>query len=455
MNFAPTLITRFERGDMTLKFVLAAFLIYWTLMLPVLFGHNLASTAPSRALTLPVLATMYWLASSRTRQLARALAVLGQLQSPHSLRRALVREKLVWIALAWAFLAGGLTLQLALPQAHMPALAGAALVSAAACLGMLRGLARSRLLSIPFAQLLDAAPYLAVIALIVLDYNSLFELVASLPLIVLALCALTFPYLALRLARRWERALPVYRWTERTPSHGIVAWLASQARRSTVLGQYEARTERDLPFPYASRVAMLSVPFLMLTGQPIWEGGELSLFRCLMLSFVVMMSTNALIVRDLHWRVFLMPAGLRRGRIGSHIVASTLAYQYCVMLLLAAAYAAIAHFGVGVAWDRIGQQLLRASTLPLELLLATSAAVVLRALPKLPGIAVALLCFAAGMAFVRQILHWTQLPATLSVPLPVFVLAMLGVSALLVGLANRVWTTNRLFAAARRMPGDF
>lgn len=381
--------------------------------------------------------------------MARALAVLGQIQAPHALRRALVREKLRQVTLAWAFLAGGLTLQLALPQAHVPALAGAALVSAAACLGMLRSLSRARLLPIPFAQLLDAAPFLICAALILLDLNRLLERVGSLPMTVLALCALAFPCLALRLARRWGHSLPLYRWAERAPSRGLAAWVSMQARRYTMLTSHQ---DRDAPFPAASKASILAMPFLVMAGRPLWEAGTINLFQCLMLTVVVASSSGALIVRDLHWRSLLMPAGLRRGSIGWHIVASTLTLQYGVMLLLAAVYGIGAHFGAGVSWDRIGQDLLRASTLPLELLLVTSAAVVVSAAPKLSWAGASLLLFALGAGFAALIWKSMNFPVTLTVPLPVFVLTLLGASALLVGLANRIWTINRLFATARRRP---
>ena len=453
MNLTPSWISKLERGDSVQNMLLAAFLVYWLCLLPALFGHAAAASAGSRVLTLPALAAMYWIASVRSAQLARALAVLGQLQAPHALLRSLVREKLMQLTLAWAFLATGLTLELALPASQVPALSGAALVSLAACLGVLRSLSSARLLAIPLRTLLDAAPYLAGVALVLLGANMLLDGFGRLPLPLLSLCALTFPYLALRLAKRWQHALPRYRWTEQRPTHGIVAWIKLQARRSTVLTWGNRLYGRDgmivATSPSFMKMSPLAFPFFMLSRRPLWEDGRVGLFGSMMLVMVGLTITGGLIARDLHWRSLLMPGGLRRGRIASDILVSTLACQYAVSLVLAAAYAVCAHVLLSMSWDTIGHQLLRASTLPLEILFATSLALLVRTAPAFPWFFGAAFVLVLSVPFIAIKRHYWSIGDHLAVSLPVFVLVMLAASALMVALANRLWTSSILFKAAR------
>ncbi len=453
MNLAPTLISKLERGDSAHKLLLAAFLIYWICLLPTLFGHGSASTAASRMLTLPALAAMYWIASANAAQLARAFAVLGQMQAPHALMRALVREKLTNLLLAWAFLATGLTLQLALPASQVSACSGAALVSIAACLGTLRSLSQARLLALPLPKLLAAAPYLACLALILLDQNALLDRVGRMPLPILALGALTFPYLAWRLAQRWQHALPVYRWSAPKPQHSIIAWIAMQARRNTLLTWGSPWRQPDDASPISARTGQYAIviyPLFIMAGRPMWAEGRVAFFAPLVLLFVSLVTASGLVARDVHWRSFLIPGGLQRGRIASHILVSTLAVQYSFALAIAAVYGVFMNFLYGMTWETIGPQLLHAATLPLELLFAGCLALVLRTMPVNLWIGAPVGVLMLSFVFFALAKHSWSLQSYVTISLPVFVLTMLVASAALLVLANRRWTNNRLFQAARR-----
>jgi hypothetical protein len=446
MNLTSHPMARLERNDAALKLALAALAVYWICMLAVLPGSRETGMAAARLLTFPAMALMFWIACTKTTQLIRALTVLGQLLAPHRLRRQLVWEKLWFITLSWAFLATGATLQLALPQSQASALSGAALVSLAACLGMLRSLPAARRLPVPVPQLLEATPYLA--ALILLDFNALLTQFGNLPVLALALAALTFPCLAWWLERHWRAALPAFRWSALAPSQGITGWIAMQARRRTILtwrsGQPFQDGHASHIAPLAMRIAVLALPFII--SRPVWGNGEISLHGAATLSVMAMFIAGALVVRDLHWRSFLMPGGMRPRRVASHILASTMAVQFGIVLILTLVLVSLGPLSL----EAIIHRLMRSSILLTELLFATSLAMVLRA--ALPS--VRMWATVAGAAVILLLYPMAHLPNSVAASLPVYLLALLGASMLLLVLANRLWSAEKLFVEAGRIaPG--
>ena len=447
----PDPLLKHLRHSTLLKMVLASFLVYWICMLPSLFGSGTSSQASVRVFLLPAMATMYWVATSMTGEMGRMLDVFGQLLAPHPFRRRLLAEKLWVIIIAWAFLATGVALQLAMPESHAAVLSGPALISLIACLAMLRALSGTGLVAVPLADVLSALPVVLCVAVLGLDMHRLLDWFGALPFAVHAACTLTFPLLALALHRRWGSALPEYRWRERKPAAG--RWLAVQARRITILtwkkpliGEPEKSSGLWLVL---NQVIIVSLPLIFMVNRPVWENGSLNTDRLLMSLMMVVMVAGALVVHDLHWRSLLRPGGLKRGRIASWIWAATVIVQLCVFTVYAIALAAVARLGLGTPPEVILALVARNWTMLLELPFITAFAVLVRASP-LAGKWTVIVFAGLLMAVMMMMLSLSPKQTMLHVPLAWYAGASICLSAALVMLANRVWTIKRLFNEVAR-----
>lgn len=460
MNWLPDPVLKHLRYHLQLKMVLATFLIYWICMLPVLFGNGTASPAAVRLFVLPAMVTMYWLATSMIDEMAQGVAVFGQLQAPHAFRRRLLTEKLKAVMLGWAFLAGGVSLELALPGSHAAALSGAALISLIACVGVARAMSRAGLYRSPFEGLLAATPVLLCVAVLGLDLPRLLDWFGALPFALHALCALSFPLLALSLWRRWGAELPLFRWHEKQNLHG--SWLGLQARRFTILtwkrpiiGAPENPSERSRMLLQA---VTLSCPFIFLSGNPVWLDGNLNLPRLLTTFSTIIVVAGALLVRDVHWRSLLQPGGLRRRRIAFSIWSTTVAMQLCVFAGSSMALGALAHAVLGMPVAEVIGHITDHWPLLFELPLVTAAGVLLRAstLTGRPVVTVfaALVLATLFLATISAVIALPHKHTSLPMSLAWFAGASMGVTALLVALASRMWTTQRLFAAAAQTRAD-
>jgi hypothetical protein len=454
MTAAPAPLFGALRRDPALKIVLAVFLVYWICMLPALVGSASASKAAARALTLPAMFAMAWIAGTKIRELLRSLAVLGQLQAPHRLRLLQIGEHLRVVGLTWAFLAFGACLQLALPASGAAAISGAALVSLAGLVGLARALASSGVLP-PVARDLGNAIAIALVgALIAFDQNRLLDWFGGLPSALLMLVALLFPAALALLAARWKAALPHYRWCPPSPANKFAEWLQAQNRRTTIL-TWRKTWDGDKEHRFFSvnsilaRLLIQSVPVFFLLGSPLWAKGQLHPVGSVQLLLVAGIIASSLVVRDMHWRSLLRPGGLHRGRIATHIWISTVTIQMLICAVLALVYLAFDGTGFDATLSILGLKLAAVASLPVELCIATSMAVLLRATPHdepWTGIIYVLMLVLLG----GPIFAIGKLGFEIDVPLWAYIAGSAFTCFALIALANRVWTTRRLFAEAAK-----
>jgi hypothetical protein len=175
--------------------------------------------------------------------------------------------------------------------------------------------------------------------------------------------------------------------------------------------------------------------------------------RLLGLYVVCLITASTLLVRDLHWRSLLLPGGMRRKRLGTHIFASTMGLQLMALPLVALIYFA-ATVALGTPARDALQHIAGTAVLPFEFALTTALAVVLRATDKpliaivgigpfVIGIAYTLLARGvAGSPFMLTDLQWTIGP--------VYVLVLVTCTVLLLWVANRMWTVEKLLRKMRR-----
>lgn len=277
---------------------------------------------------------------------------------------------------------------------------------------------------------------------------------SALPGVVLAAAAMAWPAMACWLFQRNSLVLPT------TVEHtGLLARLrlsrvAAWMTRYTFLRNDDDHTLKQAPgwvyFLFACTTQLVCVLMLM-TFQ--W-GSVVRPLQAIWLPLICQLCTFVVIVRGVHWRTLLAPGGVQPGRIGTHILLSTLPLQLAVLALPAAALLLRT-----VLIDSAAQQPLKfmpesgmlaaSAIVPLQLLFCTAVAIALRALParqlKYARISLPLMVLCVSMLYLFR-------PATLAFGWqigPGYVALLVAGTGVAMAVANRLWTPARLVAALK------
>jgi hypothetical protein len=276
---------------------------------------------------------------------------------------------------------------------------------------------------------------------------------SALPAVVLAAAAMAWPVMAWWLFQRNRRVLPVP--VERTGAlarlrHSrVAAWMARHTflRDEDNLALMRAPGWAYLLFACATQIVCVLMLMSFQWGsvarplQAIWLP-----LTCQLCTFVVM-------VRGVHWRTLLAPGGVQPGRIGTHILLSTLPLQLLVLALPAAALLVLTVLignGTRQPFGFMPNAVLATSALvALQLLFCTAVAIALRALParqlKYARVSLPLFVLCISMLILFR-------PAML--PLgwhigPGYAALLAAGTGVAMAVANRLWTPARLVAALK------
>jgi hypothetical protein len=185
----------------------------------------------------------------------------------------------------------------------------------------------------------------------------------------------------------------------------------------------------------------------MLQGH--W-GGRVGLLYIGMLAFLVLFTSRLAVCKDLHWRRVLSPNGFPRGRLGWHIMLSTLTMT---AMLVAVAIAALGLLLLVFKWCGIAllptlPKLLEIASrhlvIPLELVLVICLGVVLRAVRRQ---LLTYLTAIVTLSVVGLVAVWyfdTTVMFDLFEIGPAYVGCLLLAIGITIWIANRLWTTQRL-----------
>lgn len=428
------------------KIMLACLGVYWVCLLTVSTGHGRgADTAIQLMLGLGC-AVLLAIAHYHGQGLSDAVRVLNVQRAPATLWHAWLRTWLATVMRYWAAISTGAAVQLAMPASTTSWLAGPALLSLLLCGAVLRAMAQAgmapRLLRHGVKLL---ATGLLLYVLLAHGPGPALAWFAALPAALLLALSFAWPALAWAVWRRHGAKLPASGSLAAAPVPPRRNPISAFMRRYTVLQWHRQAADDNTPAVLAplQKLAILmngEILFYVVLLQLLtvhWNSAA-SPLRAIGLFFVCMMTTGKLAVRDLHWRGLLLPGGLQRKRIGTHILLSTLTFQAAAMLLVAAVYLA-ARIALGSTQADAFGSVLKVTILPLELVFATSAAVLVRTLHPLALTALVAAAIAAGAALLygRPALPgWTIGPW--------YVLFLAAATAACTYLANRRWTPEKL-----------
>jgi hypothetical protein len=434
--------------------LLAALAILWACSLPAVFGNLAGAGVALEVLMLCAAGFMATIASAEMRGLSRAVFVLGQQQLPHALWHQWLRAALRRMSLVWAMLSLGIGIELTAPLTSWHALSAPALLSVVLCLGAVAATARSSLLP----RLLVRSAELGMLSLVIVlaltgGPGAILDGFGHLPPGLLILLACAWPALGAYLLLRWGQHPPQYRWSAKLPPGTVLARIANDGRRFTVLARYAVWVDPDAITAQGTAAKFMPVWLLSCLAliceftSAKWHWFEIGASHLAFVAMLGVSALNGLIIRDLHWHTQLLPGGLRRGRIASRIMATTLSVQFAYLLVFGTLSAVVGHAAFGVSYSSIGANLWAFRMLPLEIVFVTSIAVLLRTFSGWISLCyVALLVAGGGSTLVLSSRQnaWTLEPGY-------YAIVLLLLSMALLACANRAWTMNTLDPFRRLM----
>ncbi len=190
-----------------------------------------------------------------------------------------------------------------------------------------------------------------------------------------------------------------------------------------------------------SLVVALLAPNWLLTQ---W-GGEIGIYHFLGVAWLAVFNMNALAFKDLHWRTILAPGALHRGRLGLHILRSTVALQCATYLPLVALWVLVRWVGFNVPIADSVDMAWSYRIFALELFTATVLAVLLRAIGS--GRTLAYELIVGAMIALTIIIVWPMWPLKDHTGLQVgtvYLLGLLSFATATLIVANRLWTVRKL-----------
>ena len=392
--------------------------------------------------------------------LARAREVFVNQPMPEALWRSWVSACIVETSLILAFLGATMGTLLTSPAATVLPIAwpaALALLSTSLCVGAVGMLSRHAMLPERLRVPVNAIGCVLLLATMWQGPAELLEWIATLPPPVLALLALAWPVTGTTLMLTWRRQLATRRATPAAPDNKLMAAIDSQIRRYSPLDPGNSWFWRKAPLRLPNRARLLwlsGIAFPMYVFfDSMWPPGwnqELDARHLLSLAFLSIVMQSVLVAKDLHWRALLMPGGWRSKRIASSIFRSSLHAQYLGLVVMAVAYVLVRRLFNAIPVSTSLQVVASHVLVLAEAGFAVSVALVLRALPRstlVSGAAAAAvaLCWIYVRWFVgyANLSHWPAAGMLYAAVLAAGTFALLRV-------ADRMWTTDKLMACARR-----
>ena len=461
MNTAEPLIIESELRHNWASLLLAMLGLYWLMLLLTDFRSPANIDFDIDLLLFFSCAYLLMISSNAGKTLAQAAQILGQRRAPAALWHAWSKLAMRAPTRVWAVLSTALTIALLSPAStrHWPA--AAALLSLTTSIGTANSLARRGLLPRAIYIAIDVGVVLLVLAITLLTTPvAALDRFGALPAWLLLIFAASWPLLSAWLMRVWRREPQRYRW----PGHGI-----QRRKPVTALVKYVQRysplrwsvncqnTENGMAGARNTAVTQVfsGMPIIylsLLMWSPALWNQTLSPAHLLTVGFLCIFMSATLVVRDLHWRMLLVPGGLHRGRVGLHILVSTLEVHLgWVALVSAIGLVVVAMTGHSAA-AMLDQYLRHLAIIP-EIVFAASVGLLIRALPKgtwiagLSFLALCLLAAAFRLQLVISLLQGRLSEAGHLTTGPAYVGILALASIVSIVLANRIWTPKKLFPA--------
>jgi hypothetical protein len=389
-------------------------------------------------------AGMFLHAAGSANDLITTRKTLENMRAPAGAWTPFLRSCLRGTSVTWLVLAVTLMLQFELRPAPKPAwLSAGALVSLAACLGTIYSLAQSELMPRVRNVVHPAVTFVVIIPLVLGGPAMLNTGFAAEPGAALALILLCWPALAAGLLLHW-RGPPALPAPNRDEDHAMMLnWLARMRRYSLLKRGVSMVDDRKLDWHNlaASAVCVFFVDLMSSTSP----GGALTANHLLGMTALVYHAYHMLAVRDLHWRAFVAPGGMRQRDIAMNIFTSTLRIAVPAVLLVFALLPALDLLLGFRSLDAAMQLIWRHAMILAELPLVIAAAVVLKGLPQPYAGWSAVAVWLAAYVWVG----WADIRTTALAGIKAdfsYLLVIAAATALLLLAARHLWTPRKILS---------
>jgi len=440
--------------------------IYWIMLIAAPLTNLLSSVNPFS--TTPAHITQTAWATPRTATMTRLLIVaftIGMISAGWNYGRALASGARKWREIcapreAWrdwrqtalvamwsrwvaAIFAGGLALYLCDPQA--PWACALSLSSLALTLSVICSLSVGGILHWLWSRLIIAS---CIIVFLLYDVTA-YDMLLKLPLPIQLLLGSSWPLFAGFVLQRWNVPGPLTRQPENSaplhPSRFAVRHFKRYQPLSTAI-RADNKWRGQWGLAFSMSIAFISSGNFAI--HHVW-GSKAGLPELVMLLLWVFYFNGMVCCRDLHWRRLLAPNGFVPGRLGWHIIQSTLVLVTALAIIIGLLYFSIDCFLLRETPRQYMAHLLKLGIVPLELVFAVCAAVALRGFksPLLVGTLIGAIVCAACLVFVfyyrgAVFEKWFSIG-------PEYAAILTAGSAVAVALANRLWTKERLLPYLR------
>lgn len=249
-------------------------------------------------------------------------------------------------------------------------------------------------------------------------------------------------------------------WIPASSNSGVLLRVKNQLlfyRRYTSLDTQHKQAMDSRSINYSNRFLHFTALFWfsgtipsMTTG---W-GGKVSLKHLLFLGISTAVVSTYLVGKDLHWRFLLIPKGLRQGRIGNHILLSTLSY-YAKFLFIILGIAVLTYLGFTGTLPAPANWISdKAAIFLIELIMCLCIAIAVRGSQHPRRVFFYLFNFGLLASALYGLFAFFQQKNPLTAPITTMNVPYL-ISVILIALcalvwANKLWTQERLLPYLKR-----
>jgi hypothetical protein len=267
---------------------------------------------------------------------------------------------------------------------------------------------------------------------------------------------LAWPILALGTLLCWEKP-PIQKGKTlflRVKELGLISNLRHFYLRFTSLGSINAREKKDTLATSDKIMKNMGLFwFLFISSMLVvdWQA-PVTLPHLLFLVMIAAFSGSYIVVKDLHWRFFLLPKNFQQGRIANHLLVSSVMYYGCWAIVLFFLLLALKmFFSTPMTLNRTESVSLSSiAILVIELTSAFCIGLAIRGSKK-PGrsffylfLACLLVTSIAGIYFYIQ--QRDPLKTAIFTMNTTYVLCVIGIGIVALIYANKLWTRERLLA---------
>ncbi|AIY39967.1 hypothetical protein LT85_0807 [Collimonas arenae] len=422
------------------SFWVAMLVIYWGSLF-FLNSSTASASAGIHALIIVMgfsLAVTGWRAG---RVLVSGARVLHAMQAPRSLWHTWLRRALTDACMCWGLAVIAGTLALAMKDATWTWSSAAFLYSTIMLLSLVASLAHYGELHWGWEWGVALLVFLLLIACGFGGLEHLMRLHAVWQVPFIA----SWPLLVGSLAVYWRGRLPQRVTSSNRATLHLWRLGADYMRRFTLLNFPMSRRPRSRKWAVCvTALQLIYFPVLRGLSQRSQWGDHVGLvYVCMLILFAASLSPG-IFCKDLHWRRLLAPNGFARGRLGWHIISSTLTIALVIALIATLIWGAASWMIFGVTPMRNMEFAARYVVLPIELLFMISVAVALRGFhrPLLAYFIVLIGILMIGLAYFwffreKALVPWLDIG-------PAYVVCLLIAIGAAVALSNRLWTIQRL-----------